>query len=375
MTNVREDRCGGLVPGRQRPGRHHRFAQDLGGHGRLQGARSTSIKADVKAAVASRSRRCRRIEGAGRHDWLRLRHLPRGLPREEGLIPQGWLAEKTRRRPGILGGVGAAIFGWVLSAPVKLDRKPWPAWEPGDATRGQAHLLCRRLHLLPRKPGSQGDARLQLMGGLELKTPFGTFVPPNISQDPNDGIGAWSLEDSRQCHAEGRVAEGRAPVPGISLCLLRAHEAGRHCRPLCLPEDAAGRAGKAPSNSTWLSLQHPSRIGLWKLLYLSDEPAVAFADGTPDRDGLDAIWSKGQAIAANATRRASLAGGTNKNQWLAGAVAAEGERRRAEHHTRRRGRSVAGRRATSPTISKPALRRISIPWAAPWSTSRRTWPN
>jgi hypothetical protein len=29
-------------------------------------------------------------------------------------------------------------------------------------------------------------------GGLPLKTIFGTFFPPNISSDRNDGIGSWS---------------------------------------------------------------------------------------------------------------------------------------------------------------------------------------
>src|SRR5690606_29696193 len=32
-----------------------------------------------------------------------------------------------------------------------------------------------------------------LAGGFGLETPFGTFVPPNITSDPDAGIGNWTL--------------------------------------------------------------------------------------------------------------------------------------------------------------------------------------
>src|SRR6478672_2420063 len=88
----------------------------------------------------------------------------------------------------VLGGVGA-VAGWVLSAPVKLDATALAQLGPGDATKGKRIFYAGGCTACHAKPGSQGDARLQLVGGLQLKTPFGTFVPPNISQDPKAGIG------------------------------------------------------------------------------------------------------------------------------------------------------------------------------------------
>ena len=59
----------------------------------------------------------------------------------------------------------------------------------------QNDVQHRRLQFLPRG-AQQGPAErsiaLQLGGGLELPWPFGTFVVPNISPDPADGIGKWS---------------------------------------------------------------------------------------------------------------------------------------------------------------------------------------
>ncbi len=34
-----------------------------------------------------------------------------------------------------------------------------------------------------------------LAGGPALETPFGSFYPPNITSDPDAGIGAWSLAE------------------------------------------------------------------------------------------------------------------------------------------------------------------------------------
>lgn len=44
-------------------------------------------------------------------------------------------------------------------------------------------------------PGATEDDLLRLAGGVELATPFGVFKSPNISPDPDAGIGNWSTLD------------------------------------------------------------------------------------------------------------------------------------------------------------------------------------
>ena len=95
----------------------------------------------------------------------------------------------------VLGGVGA-VAGWFLSAPVRLDAATLAELGPGDAVRGKRIFNAGGCTSCHSKPGAKGDARLQLVGGLELKTPFGTFVPPNISSDPDHGIGRPRVENS-----------------------------------------------------------------------------------------------------------------------------------------------------------------------------------
>ncbi len=42
-----------------------------------------------------------------------------------------------------------------------------------------------------------------LSGGAALKTPFGSFYPPNITPDPEDGIGKWTLADFSKAMSNG----------------------------------------------------------------------------------------------------------------------------------------------------------------------------
>jgi len=47
------------------------------------------------------------------------------------------------------------------------------------------------------------SGRGELAGGAGLKTPFGTFYPPNITPDPNAGIGDWTLAEFSAAMSDG----------------------------------------------------------------------------------------------------------------------------------------------------------------------------
>lgn len=52
-----------------------------------------------------------------------------------------------------------------------------------------------------------------LSGGRALATPFGTFYGPNITPDPENGIGKWSAADFRRALREGKDDEGHFMYP------------------------------------------------------------------------------------------------------------------------------------------------------------------
>jgi mono/diheme cytochrome c family protein len=52
------------------------------------------------------------------------------------------------------------------------------------------------------------SGRAFLSGGAGLVTPFGTFVPPNITSDPNVGIGDWTLAQFSEAMSNGVSPDG-----------------------------------------------------------------------------------------------------------------------------------------------------------------------
>ncbi|OBQ60168.1 cytochrome c [Mesorhizobium erdmanii] len=223
----------------------------------------------------------------------------------------------------VVGCVGA-VTGWVLSAPVTLDTQTLTQLAPGDAARGKRIFYAGGCTSCHAKQGSQGDARLRLVGGLELKTPFGTFVPPNISQDPNDGIGAWSVEDLANAMLKGVSPSGEHFYPAFPYASYARMKPSDIADLYAFLKTLPAVAGKAPGNSLAFPFNIRRGIGLWKRLYLNDQPVVALADSAPEAVMAGRYLVEGPGHCGECHTPRDFAGGTRKGEWLAGAVAAEG---------------------------------------------------
>jgi len=90
---------------------------------------------------------------------------------------------------------------------------PAPAADASESIVRGAYLVraggCVACHTDPK----QKDA--PFAGGRALKTPFGTFYTPNISSDPEHGIGAWSQVDLLRALRDGRSPDGRHYYPAF----------------------------------------------------------------------------------------------------------------------------------------------------------------
>lgn len=125
-----------------------------------------------------------------------------------------------------------------------------------------------------------------LAGGRALATPFGTFYSPNITPDPEHGIGAWSDRDFLRAVRAGLAPDGGHYYPvfpyasysGMSDRDALDLKAYLFAQP---PVAQANRAHEADFPFGFRFL-----IGLWKALFF--EPA-RFAPA-PDRDE---TWNRG----------------------------------------------------------------------------------
>ena len=233
------------------------------------------------------------------------------------------LVGKTLSAALLLGIAGGAVFWW-LTSPARLDADDLAALGTGDPARGELIFNAGGCTSCHARPKSEGAARLELAGGVELNTPFGAFVAPNISHDPRDGIGLWSLEDFANAMLRGVSPEGEHYYPAFPYTSYARMAPGDVAYLYAYLKTLPAIAGAAPGHRLGFPFNIRRGLGLWKLLHLGDEPVVALADDAPDavRRGRYLVEGPGHCGECHTPR--DLSGGVKKADWLAGAVAAEG---------------------------------------------------
>lgn len=104
-----------------------------------------------------------------------------------------------------------AVFAAVAGPGALPARAADPA--SADPVERGAYVLaaagCASCHT------AAGPEAAPLAGGRALETPFGTFYAPNITPDPEHGIGRWTEADFRRALREGRAPAGFAYFPSF----------------------------------------------------------------------------------------------------------------------------------------------------------------
>lgn len=170
----------------------------------------------------------------------------------------------------------------VLAMWVALLWATPPSTSQGDLLRDGEYIFhaagCAGCHTKKEGP--------LLAGGLGLKTSFGTFYAPNITPEPNLGIGRWSDEDFIRAIKEGVSPDGEHyyPVfPYTSYTYLsdgdvRALKAYLFTLP---PVPLANKPHELP----WY-LRFRSVLKIWKMFFFSQGPFYP-QTGKPD------AWNRG----------------------------------------------------------------------------------
>ncbi|MBZ0129944.1 MAG: cytochrome c [Rhodobacteraceae bacterium] len=225
---------------------------------------------------------------------------------------------KWRRLLIPFGGLCLAGFAafWGLTMPQRLDADALAGMD-GDPARGERvfHLGgCAACHAAP---SAEGDARLVLAGGMAFPSPFGTFRAPNISPDPDHGIGGWSAYDLVNAMRYGTAPDGRHYYPAFPYTsYIRASTADIVDLKAFLDTLPPSATPSAP-HEVGFPFNIRRGLGLWKLLFLNEDPAFT---GDPSDQA-----RRGQALAEGLghcgechTPRGAL-GQTLEDAWLQGA--------------------------------------------------------
>lgn len=193
----------------------------------------------------------------------------------------------------------------------------------GDAGRGERIFWAGGCASCHARPGAEGEGLLELGGGLELATPFGTFVPPNISSDPNDGIGGWSPGDFANAMMRGVAPDGSHLYPSFPYASYARMQPSDVGDLFAYMKTLPAVPGKAADNRLAFPYTIRRGIGLWKRLYLSEAPVVALSPDASDEVKLGRYLVEGPGHCGECHTPRGMLGGVDKSQWLAGAVAAE----------------------------------------------------
>jgi mono/diheme cytochrome c family protein len=176
-------------------------------------------------------------------------------------------------------GVLAAVTLWTLSAPRTLPMGAIAdlTGDPGAGQEVFAAAGCASCH---RAQARDSDPRI-LSGGRRFETEFGTFIAPNISMDPDHGIGTWTWPQFANAVMRGVSPDGAHYFPAFPYTsYIRADPqdvADLWAYMRTLPEDAT------PSQRHELAFPYNLRraVGVWKWLYLDDRFVVT-GDLTPE---------------------------------------------------------------------------------------------
>ncbi len=224
----------------------------------------------------------------------------------------------------ILAGLVLASLGLWLTRPQPLapDALDGLAGDPLAGAAVFAAAGCASCHMAPGVV--RGDDPV-LAGGRRFASPFGTFIAPNISSDPEAGIGGWSDIDLASAIMRGVSPAGEHLYPAFpynAYLLAEIQDVANLIAYLrSLPADAT------PSQPHEVGFPFNIRLALggWKLLFGTRGWTLDGALGPQERRGRYLVEALGHCAECHTPR--NRLGGLERGLWLAGAPNPAGEGR------------------------------------------------
>lgn len=217
----------------------------------------------------------------------------------------------------LAGGLG---YWYSLPAPLAPD-----AMQPyaGDAIKGQQVFTAAGCASCHSPAGADQADELILSGGQSFASPFGTFIAPNISQDPEQGIGQWTAQDLANALKRGVSPDGQHYYPAFpyaSYAKMTLQDiADLHAYMKTLPADTR------PSHEHQIGFPFNIRaaVGGWKMLFLSEEWDLP--DDLPAEAERGRYLAEALAHCSECHTPRNIFGGLDKGQLFAGAPNPSGQ--------------------------------------------------
>lgn len=158
---------------------------------------------------------------------------------------------------------------WWMTLPEIVVAAPLPP-HTADLANGREMFLaggCVSCHATPKQ-----DDRTKLGGGMALKSPFGTFYPPNISSDAKDGIGAWTEAQFITAMTKGTSPSGQHLYPAFPYTSYQRMSAGDLRDLFAYLKTLPAVQGRVRDHDLPFPFNIRQAVGVWKLLFLDGAP-------------------------------------------------------------------------------------------------------
>jgi mono/diheme cytochrome c family protein len=217
-----------------------------------------------------------------------------------------------------------ASIGWWLSRPISLPGDAVAGLQ-GDALRGELVFWAGGCASCHAADGAKDGDLLILSGGLILPSDFGPFTVPNISPDPDAGIGGWSDYDLANALLAGVSPTGQHYYPAFpytSYIKMTTQDVVDLKSFLdTLPASTQTNAG----HGLGFPFTVRRALGLWKQLYLTK--SWVLPDPVTEEIARGRYLVEGMGHCAECHTPRSPIGGLERDQWMQGAPDPSGKGR------------------------------------------------
>ncbi len=218
----------------------------------------------------------------------------------------------------------AVGVGLYLTQPADIADGFFAENSAGDAAAGELVFHAAGCASCHTEPDAETDGAAVLAGGLAFPSDFGTFYAPNISLDPDAGIGTWNLETFARAVTLGVSPEGRHYYPAFPYTAYQHMTAGDVADLFAYMQTLPASASASKAHDVGFPFNIRRGLGLWKFAFMSDDYATAADTPVLERGR---YLAEGLAHCAECHTARNAVGGLNRSAWLAGAPNPSGKGR------------------------------------------------
>ncbi len=219
--------------------------------------------------------------------------------------------------------LGGAGF-WVITAPAPLPDDA-TAGLTGDAVHGEQVFWaagCASCHMAE---GATGEAEKVLSGGQRFASAFGTFIAPNISPDPDHGIGKWTLPTFVNAVQRGIGPQGEHLYPAFPYAAYAKADIQDIVDLKAFMDTLPPSTAPSLPHEVGFPFNIRRSLGGWKWLFTSKDWVVQ-GDLTPE-EVRGRYIAEALAHCGECHTPRNAVGGLETGRWLAGAPDPSGKGR------------------------------------------------